>query len=73
MNDDNTKSWNEGGQRFFYEGTVIRTLKPGLMKMSYGDTRLREIRAERAAAEIAPPPGRIRRVLSGLLSVGGAR
>ena len=58
--------WNEGGQRFTYEGACIRTLKPGILKLAYGDERLREIREQRESEKHAPI-GLLRRVLSGIL------
>ena len=61
-----TKIWNEGGQRFTYEGRCIRTLKKGQLKMAYGDEWLREIRRHREAV-VSAPPGLLRRVISGLL------
>jgi hypothetical protein len=59
--------WNEGGQRFTYEGACIRTLKPGTLKLAYGDERLREIREQREGEKQAPI-GLLRRVLTGILS-----
>lgn len=63
----NDQVWNEGGQRFIYQGSCIRTLKPSTLKMAYGDERLREIREGRAGANPARP-GRVRRILSGIVS-----
>ncbi len=61
----NDQVWNEGGQRFTYQGSCIRTLKPSTLKVAYGDERLREIREGRMDAS-PPPRGRVRRILSGL-------
>jgi hypothetical protein len=57
--------WNEGGQHFTYQGSCIRTLKPGMIRLSYGDARLRELRSERASAEPEGTSG-LCRVLSEL-------
>jgi hypothetical protein len=61
-----TKIWNEGGQRFTYEGRCIRTLKKGQLKMAYGDERLREIRRQREPV-VSASPGLLRRVIFGFL------
>jgi hypothetical protein len=42
-------------------------LKPGILKLAYGDERLREIR-ERRECENHAPIGLLRRVLTGILS-----
>jgi hypothetical protein len=61
-----SKTWVEAGQPFVRDGLCIRTLKPGMLKLAYGDERLRVMKAEQAAA--LPPSGRIRRAVSFLLS-----
>jgi len=50
----NDGTWIEGGQRFRYEGRVIRTLATGKIKVAYGDDRLRELRAARESASASP-------------------
>lgn len=47
-------TWIEGGQRFRYEGRVIRTLATGKIKLAYGDDRLRELREARDREAAAP-------------------
>ena len=54
--------WIENGQRFRFEGTCIRSLKPAQLKLAYGDERLRQIREERAKS--APSSGPARRLFS---------
>ena len=58
-------NWFEGGQRFRYQGSCIRTLKPAGSKLAYGDERLEELRAQRAAA-IQARRGRLRRLFAAL-------
>ena len=59
--------WIENGQRFRYDGYVIRSLKPAKLKVAYGDERLRELAEYRAETDEPEPTG-IRRLFSRLLS-----
>jgi hypothetical protein len=60
------EEWVENGQRFRYDGCVIRSQKPAKLKVAYGDERLRELAEYRASME--PEPTGIRRLFSRLVS-----
>jgi hypothetical protein len=62
-----SEEWIENGQRFRYEGYVIRSQKPAKLRVAYGDERLRELAEYRADAGEPELTG-IRRLFSRLLT-----
>lgn len=59
------REWFEHGQRFRFDGSVIRTTAHGKLRLAYGDERLQQLRARREDRnDREEPTGRLRRLLS---------